>query len=312
MENKIEKVIIDPTMPFFVHDKWHEKIELFQLCFNQHTYSYHYLKEFFHLSQHDAEEALNDLLNFLEHNPGLHQEQTINFLEGLPTSIAFFARGILAHQKPLETPFLLTNQALTHYKKLSHQHLLSKRIKIKMDLQGINFLFDHEENFKPLIDNKKEIVLDFNQTLTAHDIHLLRKMIEKHPLKNQILYLEDPVKPHEYKHLNKEELHLVALDESLAHIALHEKHLLENISWLVIKPSLYSHQFVENLFTQKKKITISSSYESPSIYRAFLPLIEMSKMSIHGLSTFNIYPDTYKHPYLEQLESMAGDEVLVI
>lgn len=312
MENKLEKVIIDPIVPFFVYDKWHEKIELYQLTYNHKTYSYHYLKDFFHLSVHDAEDALKKLQIFLEEKFFLDAIKTEHFLQDLPHSIAFFARGIFSHQSPQKMPFLLTNQELVHYKNLNLSSFQSKRLKIKMDESGISELFDREENFRPLLDDKIELVLDFNQTLKAIDVHHLKKIIDHHPLKSQILYLEDPLKAHDYHHLNKEELKLIGLDESLHQVALHDKHLLENIPWMVIKPSLYSFQFIHDLLQKGKNISISASYESPSIYRAFLPLIEQSKKNIHGLSTFNIYPDEFKKPYIEHLASMSSDEFLIL
>lgn len=312
MENKLEKIIIDPIVPFFVHDKWHEKIELYQLTYNHKVFSYHYLKDFFHLSVHDAEDALKKLQVFLENKVYLDELKTEHFLRDLPNSIAFFARGVFSHQYPHQTPFLLKNQELVHYKNLKLSSFQSKRLKIKMDEAGISELFDHEENFQPLIEDQIELVLDFNQTLKAIDVHHLKKIIDHHPLKDQILYLEDPLKAHDYHHLNKDELRLIGLDESLHQLVLHDKHLLENISWMVIKPSLYSFQFIHDLLQKDKNISISASYESPSIYRAFMPFIEQSKTNIHGLSTFNIYPDEFKNPYLEHLAPMSSDELLIL
>lgn len=313
MENKIEKIILDPLVPFFVHDKWHEKIELFQITFNEKTFSYHYLKDFFHLSIHDANDGLNQILNYLQQQQQLvNHKQNEDFLKTLPPSLAFFARSIFYHQIPLQRPFLITNQELTHYSRLNYNSHQCKRLKIKMDQNGIGELFNDEKNYNFILEDKLQIVLDFNQSLKATEVHALRKLIDHHPIKDQILYLEDPVKLSDYNHLNKEELKIIGLDESLYAIAQHEKHLLEHIQWLVIKPSLYQMDFIQNMIATKKNISFSSSYESPSSYRGFIPLIENCHSRIHGLSTFNIYPKVMLTPYLEHLSEMGGDEILVL
>jgi len=256
MENKLEKIIIDPIVPFFVHDKWHEKIELYQLTYNHKTFSYHYLKDFFHLSVHDAEDALIKLQKHLENKYYLDELKTEHFLLDLPNSIAFFARGVFSHQSSHNTPFLLTNQELVHYKNLKISSFLSKRLKIKMDEAGISELFDHEENFQPLIEDQIELVLDFNQTLKAIDVHHLKKIIDHHPLKNHILYLEDPLKAHDYHHLNKDELkNKMIYKTNTFYLNLRKNiHLInEYFNINIIKSEETKYRYINNRMNQIKK-----------------------------------------------------------
>ena len=279
---------------FFVQNQWLSECQLYTITVEGKEFTYHHLPDFFHTSK---EEVISTLTS-IEKNP--KQVQNIK-----NTSLAFFKDAISTYLNDPE----IENNLKDHWPKVQKlmsldeflnsytlkNLALNDRVKLKAnpdEFQKFCQKIENQTDFSKWLEtNQISIVLDFNQSI--NELSFLTnflKNIEKLSWHKAILYIEEPSPTHLYKFLDKSALKLIALDESLGDFSKLEENLLHDVAFFVVKPSILNRSTIDSLLKYNKPISLSSSYEHPSIMIGYLPLLKLDlKNEIHGLSTFDLF-----------------------
>lgn len=265
------------------------------------VFTYHHLPDFFHCSRDEVFHTLHSI----EENP---QED----LEIKNPSLVFFKRTIdyFLQQKKSSASWPKSQKLLTlkeFQDSLAQDSLLqeslisdslnneSKRFKLKTALPSFlewcDFLDDNNHLRDKILREKYQLVFDFNQTIT--DIVELKKLLHKtldSKWREALFYFEEPGHVRLYEYLSNEELGLIALDESLVDLYQLNPRILENAGFFVVKPSLLEESIISSLLERNTPISLSSSYEHPSLKLGYLPYLQKDlRNTIHGLSTFDLF-----------------------
>lgn len=291
---------------FFVKNFWHSEFHLYSIEVAGKLFTYHHLADYFKC---DAE-YVSATLQLIEKEYGKsthplpHHELNI-----LNPSLAFFKQAIdyyLAYNEKNTIDHLLSRHWPKSQKLFSIsecikiiQHnqpfFFNERLKIKTSLteffQWCNLL-ETESSLSDKIENSNvQLVFDFNQSIVqADDLKKVFDKINNARWKKSLFYLEEPCETSLYECLTKEELSLIALDESLENISTLNTEIFKNAGYYVVKPSLINQDTINALILENKPISLSSAYEHPSLKLGYLPYLSKNLHNdVHGLSTFELF-----------------------
>lgn len=291
---------------YFVKNTWHSCFHLYSIEIAGQTFTYHHLAEYFNCDTQQVISTLQLIENRYEKAslPISNDELDIS-----NPSMAFFKQAIDYYlvNKNINT----IDQAFDLYWPKSQQLIsindyietlrnnrsldITERLKIKTSLNDFYQwckVIEKEPFLAEKIEQSKvQLVFDFNQCITQKDD--LKKVFEKINCaywKKSLLYLEEPCEFSLYENLTKDQLSLIALDESLEHCFTINSDIFKNVGYFVVKPSLLKHEIIESLILENKPISLSSAYEHPSLKLGYLPYLSKNlNNNIHGLSTFCLF-----------------------
>ncbi len=302
----IQKELIKSPKAFFVKDTWHNEFCLYSIIVDGNKFTYHHLPLFFNCN----EEEVLDTLNTISKNPKsniISDNTSLNFFKSTidlylnlkePQQLDHYVNNLWPHCQ-----LLLPIDDFINKISKSPIFFKEKRIKIKTNYESLmnwcHSLNNNQHLLKTLNAIKCQLVFDLNQSIyEINELVDLIAMIKMAKWRSNFLYLEEPATPELYINLPIEDINLIGLDESLlkledrtSKLELFTKSvLLNNCAYYIIKPSILKKTTIDFLLQQNKPISLSSSYEHPSLKLGFTPYLNLNlNNKIHGLSTFEYF-----------------------
>ncbi len=273
MKLNIKKISNLATKDFFVRDHYKNEIHLFGVELKGRTFYYHHLENFFALKLHQVESEITKLFDL-----GISPYPCLSFFK---ESIESYFASMDQKQKSIEL------MGLTNLDSFRAQNSAYKTYKIKIHKNSLS-----EAELFELRNYSGKFIFDANQSLSVTEFQKIFDQILANDLMDKVSYFEEPIKSADLISISKDLLSKIALDETLftQKETIVEK-IFDHLSCLVVKPSMIDLAKREFFYHSGKNITLSSSYEHPSLYHGFFKEALKVKNNIHGLATFDIHPD---------------------
>lgn len=283
---------------FYVKDRWLSEFHLYSIKLDHTVFTYHHLPHFFGCNSETAVEVLEKI----ENDP-------LGNIDIANASLAFFKHTVDLHLKinnenriqeilkncwPISQKLLALSEFHLQLK-TSASILNDQRIKLKSTADELEewclFIEKNQDLQRKIIRSNCQLVFDLNQDITSADkLRKILKQLTSAHWSNNFLYLEEPATPEIYSCLSASELDKIALDETLQNLNQIEDSILTNVGFYILKPSLLSKETMQYLLSKNKKISLSSSYEHPSLKIGFSSFLSQElNNEIHGLSTFELF-----------------------